>query len=130
MPDTGFIQARNRNGEIQRIPRDWLTNPAFAGQFTVTPSQRETDPEAARLDGGPSESWTRAELDDYAAGVGVDHPDRLPNKAAVLDAITNPDPDADADGGDFSQQTPPPDGEDTPGQDGDGDNPNPESEED
>lgn len=36
---------------------------------------------------GPNDDWSRAALNDFAAGHGVAEPDKLPNKAAVLDAI-------------------------------------------
>ena len=35
----------------------------------------------------PSEDWKRSELDAYARRVGVNRPEGLPNKTAVLDAI-------------------------------------------
>jgi hypothetical protein len=35
----------------------------------------------------PSIDWKRDELDDYARGKGIETPENLPNKQAVLDAI-------------------------------------------
>lgn len=43
--------------------------------------------EPAATDEGVSLSMTRKQLDELAEQAGVEHPDRLPNKEAVIDAI-------------------------------------------
>jgi hypothetical protein len=71
------------------------------------------DPTAVRamLDGEQVEevldSFTRKQLNEIAGGVGVDHPEKLDNKGAVIDAIiqahenltTRPDTGGDAEPG-------------------------------
>jgi hypothetical protein len=37
----------------------------------------------------PNESWTREQLNDKAEALGVENPEKLPSKKAVLDAIAS-----------------------------------------
>lgn len=44
-------------------------------------------PDAQPIEPLPDEEWSRAALNAAAAKAGVEHPEKLPNKAAVLDAL-------------------------------------------
>lgn len=78
-----FVTAVNSRGEKQQIPRRWVDHPVLGVGFTVAPSQANVDLLAA----GPDETWTRAQLDDYAEAHGVDTTGAS-TKGDVLDAIT------------------------------------------
>lgn len=39
-PKSTFVTAVNKNGDKQRIPREWLDHPIFSKQFRLPPSAR------------------------------------------------------------------------------------------
>lgn len=96
----GFVEAYAKStGLKQEIPQHWLNHPVLGRNFELTPSSR-----AGEEKGAPDGTWTRAQLDQHAAELGLD-PAGLPNKAAVLEAITaaaeadrGADDDADGEG--------------------------------
>lgn len=73
--------AAARNGAPAE-PADGETVELREPQEPETPAGSETGSFSE-----PSEAWTRADLDAYAAAHGVADADKLPNKQAVLDAI-------------------------------------------
>lgn len=77
-------------GAKQSVPEHWLSHPVLGRDFSKTPLTKAIEARAAGADspsGEPSDAWTREQLDLHAAGLNVDTTG-LPNKAAVLDAIT------------------------------------------
>lgn len=58
-----------------------------------TPSKKADSPEDNGQSGNdpvtPNESWTREQLNDKAEALGVENPEKLPSKKAVLDAINS-----------------------------------------
>lgn len=57
---------------------------SYASEYT-TGGLLDTEPVAESS--LPDEDWSRAALNEYAAKHGIAEPEKLPNKAAVLDAI-------------------------------------------
>ena len=94
MIDDKFVMAVNANGDKQYIPRAWLDHPTLGKGFTLAPSQAEAD----RVAEGPSESWTRQQLINYAEVHGIDVASAS-RKADVLAAVLDPTY-LPADGGD------------------------------
>jgi hypothetical protein len=69
-------------GRKQWVPAHFLDHPVLGAGIKLPPSQRDKElPE-----GDPAESWTRAQLDSYALGLGLGTTD-LATKADVLGAI-------------------------------------------
>ncbi|MEV5001942.1 hypothetical protein [Nocardioides sp. LML1-1-1.1] len=88
----GFVEVYAKStGAKQSVPEHWLSHPVLGRDFSKTPLTKAIETRAAGTvtpgRGEPSDAWTREQLDLHAAGLNVDSTD-LPNKAAVLDAIT------------------------------------------
>ena len=80
-----FVDAVNKNGEKQRVPRSWLEDGhPFAGDFRLTASQRQREERTET----PSENWTVPQLREHAERVGIDLTGAT-TKADVLSAIND-----------------------------------------
>lgn len=71
-------------GKKHIVPEHWLNHPVLDKNFAETPSSVAS--KAGAPEGDPSEAWTRAQLDQHAAGLGFDTT-ALPNKGEVIAAI-------------------------------------------
>lgn len=71
-------------GKKHNVPPHWLGHPVLGKNFAETPSARARQTSAP--EGAPSESWTRAQLDQHADGLSLDT-SALANKAEVVAAI-------------------------------------------
>lgn len=79
----GFVEVYSKaTGKKQVVPEHWLNHPVHGKGFAKTPSAKANEPG----DGEPSDAWTRKQLDQHAAGIGIDT-SALPNKGEVLAAI-------------------------------------------
>lgn len=84
--ESKFVTVLNRNGEKQRIPREWVAEGhVFADQFTHTPQQRQM----AQRSETPDATWTVAQLRGHAEKVGVDLTG-ITTKADIVSAINAP----------------------------------------
>lgn len=83
----GFVEAYAKStGLKQVIPQHWLAHPVLGRDFEITPSAKARASDQS--EGDPDESWTRKQLDDHAASLGVDAA-AMANKAEVLAAISS-----------------------------------------
>lgn len=83
LPGPGFVEAVNANGAKQLVPGAWLAEGhPFAAQFRLTPSARQR----AERTTEPSDSWTVAQLRDFADQAHIDLTG-ITTKADVLSAI-------------------------------------------
>lgn len=81
----GFVEVYSKTtGKKHHVPEHWVNHPVLGKNFAETPSARAS--KAGAPEGDPSEAWTRAQLDDHAAGLGIDT-SALPNKGEVFAAI-------------------------------------------
>lgn len=117
----GFVEAYAKStGLKQLIPQHWLKDPVLGRNFEITPSAKARAGEDGPADeqplGEPAETWTRKQLDEHAAALGVDSA-AMANKAEVLAAINSvgvttagdvPDPVQDGDNP-YPDGTPPSD---------------------
>ncbi|AVO21714.1 hypothetical protein SEA_JEON_11 [Mycobacterium phage Jeon] len=82
-PETGYVvpvEVARRAGFLDEAPA--AEAPAEAPAVEA-PAEAEVPAEPE----GPSLSWSRDELNAHAEIIGVENPENLPNKQAVLDAI-------------------------------------------
>ncbi|QBP32585.1 hypothetical protein SEA_GODPHATHER_12 [Mycobacterium phage GodPhather] len=78
-PETGYVvpvEVARRAGFLDEAP-------AAEAPAVEVPAEAEVPAEPE----GPSLSWSRDELNAHAEIIGVENPESLPNKQAVLDAI-------------------------------------------
>ncbi|APD19241.1 hypothetical protein PQB71_gp11 [Mycobacterium phage Taptic] len=78
-PETGYVvpvEVARRAGFLDEAP-------AAEAPAAEVPAEAEAPEEPE----GPSLSWSRDELNEHAAILGIENPESLPNKQAVLDAI-------------------------------------------
>ncbi|AVO21321.1 hypothetical protein PBI_MEGABEAR_11 [Mycobacterium phage Megabear] len=78
-PETGYVvpvEVARRAGFLDEAP-------AAEAPAAEVPAEAEAPAEPE----GPSLSWSRDELNEHAAILGIENPESLPNKQAVLDAI-------------------------------------------
>jgi hypothetical protein len=76
----GFVEAYAKStGEKQVIPEHWLGDPVLGKNFELTPSAKaRAAAEAGTLtrvevpEGDPTDSWTHAQLDQYALDRSID----------------------------------------------------------
>jgi hypothetical protein len=79
-----FVEVYSKTtGAKQMVPPHFIDHPVLGKDFTPTSAGREV---LALSDGAPSLSWTREQLDDHAAALGIDG-SALSNKGEVLAAI-------------------------------------------
>lgn len=83
MPEFVEVYAK-ATGRKQLVPAHFLDHPVLGKGIALTPSARD----AAKNSGDPDQSWTRAQLDEHAAELGIDSTD-LATKADVLDLIAS-----------------------------------------
>ncbi|BBC28625.1 hypothetical protein [Mycobacterium phage PR] len=83
-PETGYVvpvEVARRAGFLDEAPA------AEAPAAEVPAAEVPAEAEAPEEPEGPSLSWSRDELNEHAAILGIENPESLPNKQAVLDAI-------------------------------------------
>lgn len=80
--DGDFVTVVNSRNKKQVIPRHRFEHLARTKGFRMAPSQVQAD----RLDEGPSDSWTRKEIDKYVVDHGIDVGDAS-TKAEVLEVL-------------------------------------------
>lgn len=78
--DPGKVRKVTRPRPGYVVPVD-VAERAFAVRFGPEASEPADE-------GEPSLEWSRSQLNEYAAALGVEDPASLPKKQAVLDAIT------------------------------------------
>lgn len=81
--------AVDEKGDLLKSVHGGGLDPDADGDATGTPSGSKAPEETTSGDtgDGPSLSMSRAELDEAAKAAGVEEPEKLANKQAVLDAI-------------------------------------------
>lgn len=100
--DDTFVDAYSTTtGRKQRVPRHFIGHPVLGAGLALTPSARGRDEEAEPdvlvevPAGDPTDDWTRAQLDAYAATLLDLDTAPMRNKADVLAAIQDATAPAD-----------------------------------
>jgi hypothetical protein len=99
--EDGRVVKRDSEWDSAEASADWerVDNSVSAGS-DETPGAEEPAAEPVAKDEGEApeednlDDLTRSELDDRANSVGVEDPDKLPNKAAVISAIRDAEGEA------------------------------------
>lgn len=66
------IQVADARGRKVWVPEHWMAHPVLSRGFKSLPSTRTREVPQPDGDPLPDESWSHAQLDEYAAGKGID----------------------------------------------------------